>query len=111
MINKCICKKEISEWLFNYSEDVSKETFEKDNILGEKLRLMLLLIRSNKKSKIKFETLLFNIENKEDLKKWFLKQIKKYTHRNCYAWQCRFKIIKKNKKCKIHKRMKGVKWV
>lgn len=102
MINKCICKKEISEWLFNYSKDIEKEKFEIDNILGEKLRLMLLSIRNHKKSKIKFETLLFNIENKEDLKKWFLKQIKKYTHKECYAYQCRFKIIKKNKKCKIH---------
>ena len=101
-MNRCLCKKEISEWLFNFSEDENK--FEKNNILGEKLKLILLAIRYSCKSKVGIDILLNNIEHKEDLRKWFLKEIKKLTHKNCYGWQCRFKIVRINKKCSIHKR-------
>lgn len=99
-MNRCLCKKEISEWLFNFSEDENR--FEKNNILGEKLRLILLTIRKSCKSKVGIEILLNNIEHKEELRKWFLKEIKKLTHKNCFGWQCRFKIMKINKKCRIH---------
>lgn len=101
-MNRCICKKEISEWLFNFSQD--EEKFEKNNVLGEKLKLMLLEIRNSCKSKSKFGTIISNIEHKQDLRKWFLRKIKKYTHKICYGWQCKFKIIKINKKCKIHRK-------
>lgn len=99
-MNRCLCKKEISDWLFNFSED--EDTFEKNNILGEKLKLILLAIRNSCKSRIGFDTLLSSIEHKEELRKWFLREIKKLTHKNCYGWQCRFKINKINKKCGVH---------
>lgn len=98
-MNRCLCKKEISEWLFNFSEN--EDRFEKNNVLGEKLRLMLLAIS---KGKSQINSLLFKIENNIELRKWFLKEIKKLTHKDCYGWQCRFKIIKMNKKCSVHKR-------
>jgi hypothetical protein len=99
-VNRCLCKKEISDWLFNFSEDENK--FEKNNILGEKLKLTLLAIRNSTKSKVSIETLLINIEHKEELRKWFLREIKKLTNKDCYGWQCRFKILRINKKCNVH---------
>lgn len=103
-MNRCLCKKEVSDWLFNFSE--TEDKFEKNNILGEKLKLTLLAITKSCKSKVGIDILLNNIEHREELRKWFLKEIKKITHKNCYGWQCRFKIIKVNKKCRVHKKGK-----
>ena len=99
-MNRCLCKKEISDWLFNFSED--EDRFEKNNILGEKLKLTLLAIRKSCKSKVNIDILLSNIEHKEELRRWFLKEIKKLTHKNCHGWQCRFSIVKINKRCRVH---------
>lgn len=107
-MNRCLCKKEISEWLFCFSPEMDK--FEKDNDLGIKVKVMLLKIKKSYKSRSIFETLLSNIEHKVSLRNWFLKEIEKISHKRCYGWQCKFKVLKINKKCNIHgKRIKIIK--
>lgn len=98
---RCICKREIQSWCFNFNE--SDPHFERNDEMGEYLLNLLKKLKVVTNTTTNIAKMLHNIENKQELRKWFLSMIKKHTHKTCYGWQCYMKIIKINKNCKIHK--------
>ncbi len=101
---QCSCKKEITGWYFNF--DIDNTDLINDDDIGSKLLEELYKIRAISNTTSSIITALTKIEIHPDLRKWFLKEIKKYAHKPCYGWQCRFKIIKPNPFCKLHTRNK-----
>lgn len=97
---RCICKKEIIGWYFNFNDNDAH--FERNDKTGEYLLSLLQKLKIITFTTANIAIVLHNIETKVELRKWFLSLIKKHTHKNCYGWQCRMKIIKINKNCKIH---------
>lgn len=103
---KCTCKKEIVAWYFNFDKENAK--FDRCDIVGEhiiKLLRNLKVKKGVKQAKIT-DTFIINvlsrIEHEQKLRAWLLNEVKKTTHKGCYGWQCRVKIVKHNKLCKLH---------
>jgi len=98
---RCICKRELLSWSFNFNEN--DPNFERNDKMGEYLLSLLKKLKVVTNTTANIAKMLHNIETKPELRKWFLSMIKKYTHKTCYGWQCKMKIIRINKNCKVHK--------
>jgi len=103
---KCSCRKEIAGWYFNFDKEETK--FDRNDAVGEHLITLMRALkvkRNGKRIKIS-NTFIINalhrVETEQKLRLWFLNEVKKQTHKPCFGWQCRIKIVKHNKKCKIH---------
>lgn len=100
MLQRCTCKKEIVGWYFNFDQDEPK--FDRCDAIGEKLLKTLGKIDAISHTTESIAKTLHKIETMPELRKWFMREIKKHAHRQCYAWQCKMKITKHNKLCKLH---------
>jgi len=100
MLPRCTCKKEITGWYFNFNEDSAK--FDRCDIVGERILKMLRGLRAITYTSASIAKMLHKIETRPELRKWFLREVKKHTHKTCFAWQCKMKIVQRNKTCKIH---------
>lgn len=97
---RCTCTKEITGWYFNFNKEDPK--FDRGDIIGERLIAILRKLKKVTYTNASISKMLHNIETKPDLRKWFLYEIKHQTHKTCYGWQCKMKVIKISKSCKIH---------
>lgn len=100
MQSRCTCKKEITGWYFNF--DANEPKFDRSDIVGERILALLRKLKAITHTSASAAKALYNIETNLKLRKWFLNEVKKQTHKACYAWQCRMKIVKHNKNCKLH---------
>lgn len=97
---RCICKKEIVSWHFNFNGE--KDEFERNDKVGEYLIGLLKKLKVITSTTANIAMVLQKVETNLEMRKWFLSVIKKHTHKTCYGWQCRMKITKIHKNCKIH---------
>ncbi len=103
---RCSCRKEIAGWYFNFDKQEAK--FDRCDAVGEHITKLMQALKVKKNGKrIKItSTFIINalhrVETEQKLRLWFLNEVKKQTHKNCYGWQCRVKIVRHNKKCKLH---------
>lgn len=107
MQQRCTCKKEIIGWYFNFDEESSK--FDRGDALGERLVKTLRKMNAVTHTSASIAKSLHRIETIPELRGWFLREIKKQTHKTCYGWQCRMKIVKHNKLCKLHGKKQSIK--
>ena len=107
MTQRCTCKKEIVGWYFNFDGESPK--FDRCDIVGERILKLLRKLKAVTHTDASVAKILHNIETRPELRKWFLREVKKQTHKTCYGWQCKMKITKHNKLCKLHGRIQGAK--
>lgn len=100
MQQRCTCKKEISGWYFNF--DVEEPKFDRCDIIGERIIKMLRKFKTVPHTIASIAKILNEIETTPKLRQWFLREVKKQSHKTCYGWQCRMKIVKHNKLCNLH---------
>ena len=100
MQQRCTCKKEIIGWYFNF--DAESGEFNKCDAAGKHILKSLRKIRAISHTTASIAKTLDKVETAPGLRKWFLREVKKHTHKTCYGWQCRMKIVKHNKLCKLH---------
>lgn len=100
MQQRCTCKREILGWYFNFDENSS--TFIRNNKIGNELLTILRKLKRITNTTVSITKMLHNIETKQEQREWFLSLVKSYTKRQCYGWQCKMKIIKIDKNCKLH---------
>jgi len=105
MLQRCTCKKEITGWYFNFDSESPK--FDRCDIVGERiLKLLRKLKAVMTHTSASVAKMLHSVEMKPELRKWFLREVKKQSHKACYGWQCRMKIVKHNATCKLHGKKK-----
>ena len=107
MQQRCTCKKEIIGWYFNFDNTTPK--FDRCDVVGERMIKILRKMKAITHTQASISQTLYKIEITSDLRKWFLREVKKQTHKTCYGWQCKMKIVGHNKLCKIHSKKRGAK--